>query len=168
MIGPQSIDIALLGIGDHVKVVGEDGSFEATIVATDPLEGVTFKRISDGVDFVISYPDFEEYDLYPRGETIRRVDERRRSQNKSFAPLEQLLENNHSLSEAEKKDQEEIENTFFILFDEFQNTSLGDQKKASGIIEKMEGLAEGNPELQEALIFLVNERIDYLKKAQMV
>jgi hypothetical protein len=180
MVGPQPVDIEELDIGDHVKVVSEDESFEAVIISADPNEGITFQRISDGVEFIIDFMDLSEYDFYPRGKTVREVAERRR-----VAQKEQLLEKNHSsgkvlkeskvleksktpLTEAEKKDQEEIENIFFILFDELQNTALGDQNRADGIIEKMKGLSENNIELQDALLFVLNQRNTNVKEAEMV
>ena len=170
MVGPQLVDITDLDIGDHVKVVSDDESFEAVIISADPNEGITFQRISDGVEFIIDFMDLSEYDFYPRGKTVREVAERRRvAQKEQLLKKSKVLEKSKTpLTEAEKKDQEEIENIFFILFDEFQNTALGDQHKAEGIAEKMEGLAEGNPELQEALLFVLNQRITNLKEAEMI
>jgi hypothetical protein len=170
MVGPQPVDIEELDIGDHVKVVSEDESFEAVIISADPNEGITFQRISDGVEFIIDFMDLSEYDFYPRGKTVREIAERRRvAQNEQLLETSKVLEKSKTpLTEAEKKDQEEIENIFFILFDELQNTALGDQNRADRIIEKMKGLSENNIELQDALLFVLNQRNTNVKEAEMV
>ena len=99
MVGPTTVSIEELELEDQVKVVGNDGSFEAVIKDASPEEGITFKRLSDGGFFVIAFEDFIDYDLYPKGETIRKIADRKRAiqeAENSFAQKEQLLEKNHS------------------------------------------------------------------------
>jgi hypothetical protein len=53
----------------------------------------------------------------------------------------------------------EKEDIFFALFDKFQNTSLGDQHQADMLIDEMEKYAEDNDELEEALLWVIDQRI---------
>jgi hypothetical protein len=138
-------------------VVGEDGSFEAVIAAKNPKEGVTFKRVYDGGEFVIDFADFSEYDLYPRGDTIKRL-----AAKKGFAQTEQLLET--SKTEEELHDEEH----FFVLFDRLQNTSLGDQHMADILIAEMKDIAHDKKELTEALGWAIDRREPYLNEAAAI
>jgi hypothetical protein len=165
MVGPTTVSIEELELEDQVKVVGNDGSFEAVIKDASPEEGITFKRLSDGGFFVIAFEDFIDYDLYPKGETIRKIADRKRAiqeAENSFAQKEQVLEKSKTFEETQKEDR------FFILFDKFQNLSLGDQHEADVLISEMKDLAHGEQDLTEALGWLLEQRIQYLEEAAVV
>jgi hypothetical protein len=165
MVGPQSVNIMELDIGDHVKVVGNDGSFEAIIVDACSEEGVTFRRSSDGGEFVIDFMDFQEYDLYPRGHTIKRLsDEKKALLKTSNCSKRAIARKEQTKTEKELK----MEEHFFMLFDKLQNTSLGDQHAADMLVAEMKDLAHGNEELTEALGWALDQRTNYLEEAASI
>ena len=73
MHGASMISIEQVEIGDELKVVSEDGSFTAILVEATPDDGLTFEHLFTKMTTVISFQDLNEYDFYPRGETIRRL-----------------------------------------------------------------------------------------------
>ena len=174
MVGPSPAHISELEIGDTVKVVSEDGSFEARIEDASAEEGITFVTLRGDLPYVIAIDDLPEYDLYPRGDTIKKISDKRKAQEDARDPnawkRESFAEKEQLLKESKAKERPEIdENTikFFELFEKFQNTSLGDQHRAEILMDAMEELAGGKEDLQEALLFAIQERIKFLKEAEM-
>jgi len=165
MVGPSPVNIMELEIGDHVKIVSDDGGFEAIIRDASPQEGVTFKLIKEGTDFIIAFDDFPFYDLYPKGETIKKI-----SEKKSFAQKEQLLESSNC-SKVAISDITDTEIQFFKSFDQFQNTSLGDAHQAEMLIMEMREILEKSKfaqDLNEAVSWAIEERLSLLTEANMV
>ena len=180
MIGPSPVNIKELEIGDHVKVVSDDGSFEAKICRVTQEEGIVFEMLKIGTEYIIAFEDLVFYDFYPRGETIQKL------AKKTFCskgggivgkPNDSSGENNskdyfRAIAQKEQKEQKpeitDVEIQFFKSFDQFRNTSLGDAHQAEMLLEEMQELAKGNKDLQAALDWVTDERVNLLVEAEML
>jgi len=169
MLGPSPVDISLLEIGDRIKVVSDDGSFEAIIEGAD-ADGISLTMVKGNLPYIIALEDLPEYDLYPRGDTIAAVQSRKSAGDDDWkirsAKEKKELLRNCSTAQVTEVDENTIK--FFELFDQLRNTSLGDQHKAELLMDAMEELAEGKVDLIEALSWVIQERVNNIKEASMV
>jgi hypothetical protein len=154
MQGASLVQLDELEIGDDVKVVHEDGSFEAKIQRVTP-DGIVFALSSNKQEYIMDIYDIPEFDFYPRGETIIRIQQQRQKEKKIIS--EQLLESSKPLKT--KINDDTIE--FFEIFERYEKLALSDEEadKADAMSKVMKKLANGIPELEEAFEYAIDQRI---------
>ena len=150
MQGASLVTLKELEIGDTIKAVHEDGSFEGTIESVD-RDGMTLKNIKTQLDYLIAIEDLPEYDFYPRGKTIQDIQTRQ-------AP--QAHPTKRSLEEIQKR-----EELFFRLFEALENLGISAQDNQDAILmlDKMQEMAfdSNNPDINDAF---EHARIERTKK----
>ena len=147
MLGASLVQLSQLRLKDIVKVVNDDGSFEGSI-ETVSEEGITFKSVRTGEEYIIAIQDIPGYDFYPRGKTIQELQVR-----------EALLSSKY---ESKALSQEINETKFFELFQQYQTlgTDIIDIQDAAIMLDKLHKFASEHPnnELDDALDFAIAER----------
>ncbi len=147
MLGASLVQLSQLRLKDIVKVVNDDGSFEGSIENVSE-EGITFKSVRTGEEYIIAIQDIPGYDFYPRGKTIQEMQVR-----------EMLLSSKYK---AKALSQEINETKFFELFQQYQTlgTDIIDIQDAAIMLDKLHKFAREHPngELEDALDFAITER----------